>query len=251
MKIKVLNDFQPKKTSLCITSTSEKNGVISKQRTLKAMRAALAGLPIITPKWASHCIEHERIMSPENSMYIQTLPTKERHFMKIQSTDNSVRDCTAHGGVLAFGALHEHAASKKEASYSLLEGLSVNLCGGWKKTSSKTKDILLLLKEGGATVLSSPNDVMKTLSKGTENDRSTLVLLCDSPINSICSTFPKNLKESIEGAITEKQTNRTILIVNASWIFDCISCARILGAKHYKPEGSLIKSLWEKCENNS
>ena len=215
------------------------------------MRAALAGIPIISPKWVSHCIEHERLMPPEDSMYIHTLPTKEKHFMKIQSTDNSVRDHTAHGGVLAFGAMHEYTASKKEGSYSLFEGLSVYLCGGWKKTSSKTKDVLLLLKETGATLLSSPNDVIKTLKDSTDDDQSTLVLLCDGTINSACSTFPKNLKESIEGTIIEKQKNPIILIVNASWIFDCISCAKVLGAKHYKPDGKLIKSLWEKCENNT
>lgn len=245
-----MNDFNPKKTTLCITSASDTNEVMSKLRTVKAMRAALAGVPILNPKWISHCIENKCLKSPVEDMYIQTLPTKESHYMKSKKlTNDSIRDSTAYGGVLALGAQHEQAAGNDSITPLLLEGVYVHLCGsGWKKSSAKTKDVHLLVKESGATLLTSASAVTKTLKKGTESG-SSIILLCDGPINAISSVFPKNLKDSIESALNGEGVDspNSVSIVNSTWLFDCISCAEVLSAEHYQPVGSLVKSLWQDC----
>ena len=79
--LKVMKDYKPGKTQLCITatssSTSQHSGMVSKSRTLKVMRSALAGLPVLTPLWMEACLKDETIVPPTKDMCIRTLPTKQ------------------------------------------------------------------------------------------------------------------------------------------------------------------------------
>lgn len=244
VKIKLLNDFNAKKSSVCITTPSEKSPIVSKLRTVKAMRATLAAVPILSPAWLSFCIDQNSLKAPKENMYIQTLPSKEEVYMK-SIAENSIRKETAHGGVFAVAAQYQEESNKKQSFY-LFENLYIHLCGGgWKKSPAKTKDVNLLLKEGGANVLSSASVVTKTLTKGLGTG-STFVLLCDGNINSTNSAFPANLKHAIENTIDDKTSS--VLVVNSKWLFDCISCAEILGSEHYQPLGTLVKKLWQKTQ---
>ena len=60
-------------------------------------------------KWASYCIENQSLKPPEEEMYVKTLPKKENYFMNKskQPLIESIKGCTAHGGMFALGALHE------------------------------------------------------------------------------------------------------------------------------------------------
>ena len=212
------------------------------------MRAALAGIPILNLKWISHCIKTSSLDFPQDDMLIQTLPSKESHFMKAKKIkDDSIRECTARGGVLALGVQSELTVKNKDSSGHLFDGVFVHLCGsGWKKTPGKTKDVQLLLKESGATMLNSPSAVTKMLKKSLGSE-STLVLLCDGTINSVSLVFPQNMKDAVSSAINAKEEEAKILVVDSKWFFDCISCAEFLTAKHFKPGGSLVSSLWKNC----
>ncbi len=201
------------------------------------MRAALAGVPIVSPTWISQCINQKSLKPPEDSMYIQTLPTKEEMYM-VAGTENSKRSGTAHGGIFAIAAQYKDT----QIAYRLFNNFYVYLCGaGWKKSSPKTKDVQLLLKEGGGNVLNSASVVAKTLTNGLEIG-SSFVLLCDGTI-SAGSAFTKNLKQAIENSIDD---GTSVLVVDSKWLFDCISCAEILGAKHYQPLSATVKPLWQK-----
>ena len=246
MKIKVLNDFNPKKTNLCITSSAERSPEVSKLRTVKAMRASLAGIPILSPTWISHCVEHNSIQEPEETMLIQTLPTKEDKYMK-KITKTTIPNETAHGGVFAIAAKHE-TLGQSHQSPNLFNGLYVHLSGpGWKKSPAKTKDVHLLLKESGAHLLNSVNVVTKTLTKGLDTG-STFVLLCDGNINSLNPAFPANLKSAVENAISDKQCS--VLVVDSKWLFDSISCAEVLAVTQYQPQGKIVKPLWQSIIEN-
>jgi hypothetical protein len=242
VKVKLLNDFNPKKTNVCITSSSSENEKISKLRTVKAMRAALAGIPILNMKWVSHCVEQDNLKFPSEGMFVQTLPAKENFFMKPGVNGND----TAHGGVFYLGGHHEHSAKIKAAATLLFDGAYVYLCGnGWKKSSAKVKDVQILLKEGGANILNTANVVAKTMKKGLD-DQSNLVLLCDGKIDSNSPSFPKTLSDSVENAINgENGEKYNILVVNSTWLFESISCATLLSAKHFQPDGSLVGALWK------
>jgi len=253
---KLLNDFHPKKTKICITSASEENTGVSKMRTVKAMRSALAGVPILNSQWVSSCLENKCIMPIEEKFCIRTLPTKVEHFMnnfKHQQLDNNARMniTTAHYGVLQLSAHHESAVVRKESLYYLFKNVSVYLCGnGWKKSAAKAKDVNLILRESGATILNSLANVTKLLKKdiGMQDSPRILVLLCDGTINSVSTGFTSNIAELIkETKRNAKKDNRKcpVLIVNSNWIFDSISCCTILGTDHYEPSGSLVRSLWQ------
>ena len=241
-----MNDLNLKKTNLCITTSADRSQGVSKLRTVKAMRASLAGVPILSPAWLSHCVKHNSLQEPDETMLIQTLPTKEDKYMK-KITKTTIRNDTAHGGVFAIAAKHETFGDSHQ-SQKLFDSLYVHLAGpGWKKSPAKTKDVHLLLKESGAHLLNSVSVVTKTLTKGLDAG-STFVLLCDGNINSSNSAFPANLKSAIENAINNKQCS--VLVVDSKWLFDSISCAEVLAVTHYQPQGKIVRPLWQSIIEN-
>ena len=121
-------------------------------RTLKTMRAALAGLPILAPSFIKSCLKEGSFVEPEDSNYIQTLSVK--------MTDTSPSD---EFGVLKFGALYQKYGSSSPPL--LFQSCSIYLCGQWKKTSSKTKDIQTLLNEGGAHIFTNIEEMISEVQK--------------------------------------------------------------------------------------
>lgn len=218
-------------------------------RTVKTMRAALAGIPIVSSKWISQCIDDDELKLPEENMFLYTLPCKEsRYMMTTTIKSDSIIGCSATWGIFALGAQHELVTNHKQdqqVNGLLLEGASIYLCGdGWKKSPAKAKDVMLLLKESGANVLNSANATIKTLKNGG----SSLVLLCDGVLNSTSSVFPPDLKKYFLSALNRKGDERsTIFVVNSNWLFDCISCAQVLSAEDFRPDGKLAESLWQSC----
>jgi hypothetical protein len=121
----------------------------------------------------------------------------------------------------------------------LLKSCSIHLCGQWKKSSSKTKDVQTLLNEGGADILPEIEEVINEL-QGMNNR--TVVFLCDDNITN--SGLTAKISSRMKDAISElhrrdkKHSIPSVLVVNSNWIFDCVSCAQILPCEKYEPKTS-------------
>jgi len=260
VNIKIMKEFQPNKTMLCITSTSTGspsktnqtsshiNVVVSKTRTSKVMRSALAGIPIVTPAWMNECLKHSRIVSPAEKLFVNTLPMKRAAV--VSDNDKSHKDelqleCF---GVAKYAAKIQRAQSEGIIAKGLLHGVGVMMCGSWKMIPTPMKkDLKVLLQEAGATSITSASVMSRALaniaSDGSEFER--VVFLCDdSECNKSCGISEGLLKE-VEAAIDSGTIGEgVVLAVNFNWLFDCISCAAILTSKIYQPIAPRAKELW-------
>jgi len=290
VSIRETKDFQPNKTSICITpplfvppfqqqkqqkespnkdTNKDTTGVIdtvSKHRTMKAMRASLACVPIVTINWITSCLEEKKIVVPKGDLCIRTLPTKLDHLLKEQPNNNNKDDddddddtkmsCapTARLGVSNYASLRY-----TQQEYLPLVNASVFLSGPWSKQSKgpKKSDVLTLLKEAGASVLTSAgmtSKLVKELQKQKQKKDSlqrTVVILCDESTTDdgcgITGGLLKDLKAVIGSNVASGGGGGScgILVVNFNWLFDCVTCGELLGANDYEPKIPIAKSLWE------
>ena len=256
-------DFHPDKTDICITPISSsrvgsvenegKDINISSHRTLKAMRSALAGIPIVSPHWIKACLKGQRIISPTREFSVRTLPTKIEHLM-VRSNDSPVDGPPAWLGVSSYAALFQKQKSDSLIGVLPLENVQVLLCGQWRKGQSalKKSDAQVLLREAGAEILKTPSAVVKVL-KGSQLPCSRrVVLLCDdSPTDpgSITDPLVRETKSLLDRVSQRSRVvgSTPVLIVNSSWLFDSISCGRVLDANDFEPASPRASSLWSLC----
>ena len=248
--LKVLKDFKTHATDLCITSKSStanvpENYILAKVRTLKVMRSALAGIPIVTPDWLRACLEEKELVIPAANNCIRSLPPKAgtEHLLPLDFVTHT--GPTAWLGVAAYAALlqRQSEGGGEENDHLPLLDTSVFLCGQFNKgpgAPPKT-DLLTLLRESGANVIPSAGAAAKKLK---DDEGSTLVLLCDDAKSDKQSGITDALNKKITTALAE-QTNRRILIVSFNWILDSISCGEILDALNYQPNSPRGKALWQ------
>jgi len=248
--LKVLKDFKPNATDLCITSKSStanvpENYVLAKVRTLKVMRSALAGIPIVTPDWLRACLEEKELVIPSANNCIRTLPPKAgtEHLLPLDSVTHT--GPTAWLGVAAYAALLQRQSEGGGDEYEHLPLLdtSVFLCGQFHKGPGvpPKADLHTLLRESGANIIPSAGAAAKTLK---DDEGSTLVLLCDDAKSDKQSGITEALSKKITTALA-KQTNRRIFIVTFNWLFDSVSCGKILDAVNYQPNSPRGKALWQ------
>jgi len=275
--LKLVRDIDIRKPSVCIvppavissndvdnniTNDSDESAGSSRLRTLKAMRAALAGFPILTPVWVDSCLEEGRIVTPTNTpsflngssnnnvtskILIRTLPTKVG-FTKGSITEGKECHCPGDGtsprnGVIAL------AAKWQKGGPRLLDGVSVCLCGKWVGLMGvpPKRDVGLLLREAGAMVLGSTVKAIRAIPADSVSATSVVLLLDDDGND-------KGKNPGDNGDVTEAQERatrevigrkRNVLVVNASWLFDCISYAVVLNGRDYPPSSPRAKSLWK------
>lgn len=272
--VKFAKDFQPTKTSVLITPLADGGGranssnrggdssssiqpQLSQYRTAKAMRAALAGVPIVSPGWISACLREKRVVPPGGELCARSLPTKAERFVPAPAASGEgVAEPSPALAVSNYAALlrrREQQPSDGEddgasASRVLpLEGVHVIMCGQWRKGAGapKKSDALTLLRDTGATVLSSAGAAAKTLKAiGRENGDGglgTVVLLCDET-----KADPGGIVDPLFRA-AEACSPEHMLAVNCNWLFDCISCGSVLGADEYRPASPRARSLWKLC----
>lgn len=274
--LKLWKDFNPQKANLCITTARPSTDMeqepllISNKRTVKAMRASLAGIPILTPAWIYACLEKKSLTTPEDHMVIHTLPTKVEHLMddtKEEHNGNFPTLPSARFGVTTFTARYQKYTSLNGQLInppSLLNNVSFLLCGKWQSNLGKRRDVQILLREGGSTLLTSGTQAVKKMKDTTacleneEDDGCTIVFLCnDSTTDNGCG-ITNNVKKAArnlcaawtdQGKDEEWRKGHPLpfLVVNTDWLFDCISCARILGVKDYEPSFPSAKYLWQLC----
>jgi hypothetical protein len=205
------------------------------------MRASLAGIPIVTPEWISHCLAMTKVVPPPSPstastlMLIHSLPTK----------TTSLRSDDYQFGTALLAARKEQAArhqlpSSLDTVGHLLSHVTVQLCGNFVRPPKA--DILLLLRESGATIMSSSMaSGIKAIPRYCNVDKD-IVFLCDETSeDSLCGlTVPQ--AEEIGKAI--KNHPGRIKVLNSTWLFDVITCGKDLSVEHFPPLSQRCRLLW-------
>jgi hypothetical protein len=213
-----LSDTFGKNTDLCITPLAmdlSKKNATTRKRTAKAMRAALAGIPIVSPAWVQSVYRSNNV---DNGLEIaRSLPAKTHAVAKSRDAD--------------FGVARLAAALTLGTKLPLQE-YSIFLCGNF---ADNRKDLHLLAKEAGATIIASPSDVMQKFGK------SKVVLLCsDTPTDTVLSaSLTKQAKVALE------DDPSSVLVVDVQWMSESITCAKALPAELFCPASAVAKGLWE------
>lgn len=218
VKIRLSDNFG-KKTTICATpivnSTASRP---TRMRTAKAMRASLHGIPIVSPEWIQTCAEKNAFVFPTSEMISRSLPAK--------------TDAIISNGESNFGIARMVAQLAKKAPLPL-EHHSIFFCGAF--AANRRKDLQLLARDAGAKVLSNASAVSAKFGKGR------VVLLChDAATGTI---IPAPLAKEADTAL--KTNAHSVLVVNAQWIFESITCAKPLPTNAFPPVNAKAKELWQ------
>ena len=233
VKLKIQEAFNPKTTNLAIMPSESKDELgIARVRTLKAMRASLAGIPVVTPEWISHCRSKGMAVAPDSTMFIHSLPTK----------TNDLED-SLYGIVLIAARLQQvgSGALSKDTTLLPLNNAAVNVCGAF--LSPPKADVQLLVKESGGILQPSIVATIKLLQSASfEVSGTVVVFLCDdSRDNALCGVTGPQARE-IEIAI--KAFPGRVLVVNAHWLFDVVTCGKRIPGKLFPPRSLRCNQLW-------
>ena len=179
------------------------------------MRAALAGIPIVSPAWVQSVYKSN---TADVALEIaRSLPAKTESVAKSRQADFGVARLAA---ALTLGThlpLHNH---------------SIFLLG---KFADSRKDLQVLAKEAGANVLAIPSDVIQNLGK------SIVVILCDD--KTADSEFPIGLTNDVKVALEDEPSS--VLVVDVQWLSESITCSKALATNMFCPAHALAKELWE------
>jgi len=230
-----------KKTTLCIVSAETKKGddktnIRSCVRTLKVMRSALAGIPIVTPDWLRSCYVETKVVSPQR--FVRTMPTKNPEI--------------GNSGEANYGAAKLAAAWNFEPKTPSLpfRNTFVYFCGSY--TVDKRKNMQDLLKASGAKILLKPADFssrLKSLVKSkllSLSPSSRLVLLCGGSGTSLPKAVEKELKAALareEHSPLSKNPLTNITVVDSQWVVESVTCAKPMPVAFFEPK--IYKNLWK------
>lgn len=224
VKVAVSDTLNPKKTTVCVMPAApDAMNCTAAHRSLKGMQAALLGIPVISPTWIDLCLTKKQLVLPESSMYIRSLPTKNR----IEGTVKS------DFGVAYLAAISNHN-EKTSHRFDLLQNYYVYLCGFSQKSES---DFSLLLREAGAKeVITNKQTALAKIKLVTKQPRGKMVVMCNDSNVTISTPFEKAIREHPD----------KVIVVNSTWLVDSISCGVALGAlEAYQPHAPKAKALWE------
>ncbi len=237
--------FNPNKTQICITSASSRShqssgpiDVVSSHRTLKVMRSTLNGIPILTPAWMEACMNEGHLVSPTGTMCIRSLPRKQGK----RNAERGLKNSNEQFGVAKYAA----AFNEMEllSTRHVLSGISVLLCARSAHSGMK-KDIKVLLKQAGASILGSESMASRQLTAISEGAlRLPIVFLCgDSPMDEsfgISDALSKQTEQLLKGTSTA-----SVHCVAFRWLFDSISCAAPMKTSAYEPAAPRARALWK------
>lgn len=207
----------------------------SRTRTLKAMRAMLAGVPIVSTAWISACLGRGKAVVPSLEMYIRTVPAK--------NTEPNINDSL--GASLCAARIQQASTVPQYKLVLPLSHASVLVCGQYNTAegSPRKADVQVLLRESGATVLPSAGAAIKKLKTIGDNDSSKVVLLCDEcQTNERCGISDSLHKEVMEAL---ERDHQRVAVVSSAWLFDSISCGGMISSQLFEPRSPRAKSLWE------
>lgn len=221
VKLKLTEHLHPKKTTLCVTPaearTSDDPDLVARYRSVKAMRAALRGIPIVSTSWIAQCVEVGYFQTPDPSSLVRSLPTS------VTNIDGAPQS--------NFGVAHLAACLKRLPSFQFLNGRMVFICGSLNRETSA--DVSLLLRETGATLIAHASAVIARIRAADETSK-VILLGCNQA---------GSISNALESEIRSHPSH--VLLVNLQWLFDSISCGYALDGQAYKPQG---KQALELCE---
>lgn len=193
---------------------------------MKAMQALLAGIPLVSPSWILRCLEQKKVVVPESSMYIRTLPTK-------------IANSDSYKFGVAFLAAAVDYSSDFSSIYAPLRNVNVYLNGFSCQNESSFG--ALLRQAGADEVIVSKHTALSKLKALSNNCKpksssTKMVILCnDSNVK---------ISESLELQVRKQRSK--VIVVNAQWMFDSVSCGVALDpAAPYTPKDPKAKELWE------
>lgn len=195
--------------------------VVSRLRTAKAMRSALAGVPIVSPAWIQACGEKNEAVVPSSNLLARSLPTKTEAMAKSNEAKFGIAKLTAYPVKKVPMPLHN---------------MFVLLCGAFSE--NKRKNLQLLSKEAGAKVLTTPAAASAKLGKAR------VVFVCDETTSG--SVIPTTLIKEAQKAVEHDPSG--VLVVNPNWVFDSITCAKSMPADSFAPLNAKAKELWKLCQ---
>ena len=238
VKVRMTDTFNPSKTTFVVMAVDPQSvpeNLTSRSRTLKVMRAVLAGVPIVCASWISSCLNKGRAVMPTRDMYIRTVPAK--------TTDPLIN--AKLGASLYASRLHQ--AKAKGIEHSLLGNVRVLLCGQYNTAdgSPRKADIQTLVRESGATMLTSVGSAMNKLKKIGDADDSKVMLLCDECQHDARCGISTSLTNAVTAAL--ERDDRGVLVVNSTWLFDSISCGEMAPVKPFMPRNPRAYDLWKLC----
>jgi hypothetical protein len=190
-------------------------------RTLKAMQATTAGVPLVSPAWITSFGDSNRFVLPDRSMFIRTLPSKTTREDQIMDFGVAAITATIRSSIVQGASNH----------FKILTDVSVYLCGRFENTITK------LLREAGAEVLTASKTIAKLSTDG------------DPKVVLLCSDNDCKIPDSLESKI--KIHKSQVQVVNVDWLFDSISCGSVLQAGAYKPNVKQAKELWAITMDNA
>lgn len=156
------------------------------------------------------------------------------------------------GDSLASFGVSKYAAALNETNSKVLSKCSVFLCGDWKTSGRGTmKDLRILLEDAGANVITSGTTASKVLTDIFNDGSSSeyFVLLCDNSVTNTDCGVSDTLFRVGMSAISQVQSR--VLPVHFHWLFDCVSCAKLLPGIDYEPLAPRTKQLWNlSCAGN-
>jgi hypothetical protein len=222
-----INETIDKNTTACVLPIASNDREEASCRTLKAIRCALLGIPMVPLAWVECCKKEQKVTIP--SSYIRTLSSK---IGTLTMKDHA-----------RYGVARLAAARCQEPQNPLLpfQNAFVFLCG--KYSSDKKNIIIKLLEEGCACLVTSWREASAKLKSVMDSsDELSLppkrfVLLFGDRGNLI----PKSLQKEIMTAL-EDSKSRKIYVVDSNWVSLSIACANMLPPADFKPKDGV--ELW-------
>lgn len=190
------------------------------------MRSALAGIPLVSTTWINACRDEKKVILPSENMFVRSLPIK-------KSTNNGSK---AHGDY----GVAKIAAQAPQRANRTLRSCTVHLCGTFSRPPKA--DLLLLLRESGATSTMQVSSILAKLRNIDTDDNDLVVLLCDDN----CSTISDALHRQVISVLENPVCNHNVIAVNPQWLFDSVVSGLALGAEDYPPKVGKPLELWRR-----
>lgn len=196
------------------------------------MRASLAGIPIVTPEWVTHCCANEKVTVPDSTMFIHSLPTK----------TNDLED-SLYGTALLASRMQqvETGAISRDSVILPLTNTIVHMCGVFSRPPKS--DVQLLIRESGGSVQPSLVSAIKLIQSASfQRGGKKVVFLCDDSTDDATCGISETQVGEIKSAIDALPGR--IQVVHAHWIFDVVTCGKEISGIRFPPKSPRGKLLW-------
>jgi len=218
-------------TTVCVLPTAYSDVEEATCRTLKAIRCALLGIPMVPLAWVEHCQKERKISIPKN--YIRTLASK------TAGTAETMKDYASYG----VARLAAARSNEPHETTFLFQNTSVFLCGTF--SSNKKQDIVQVLEEGSATLVTTLREASARLKSVADASSEPLTLPTERFVLLLGDrgkAIPRLLQKETKAALEETRS-RNVYVVDSGWVSLSVACASMLPPSDFKPKIGV--DLWE------